>query len=204
MPRDSTPSAVERLTFFVERGHLERVPSRWQLLAGWIAALPVYLGETERERAVSRSTWLGQVPIRAPLQALFSPSHLRLQSGLSLPASAIVRHLLCVYHEDAFLGYDLQLLQSHPRGLDELECEARRVARGVGARSRFLQSLVGSDRYHESLVEHARRARAFVYPDALDIDPRFATLVGFAKFCNTLPAWPAKGFYGFEEGGRWR
>ena len=33
----------------------------------------------------------------------------------------IVKHLLSVYHEDAFIGYDLQLLHSHSGGLELLQ-----------------------------------------------------------------------------------
>ncbi|HEU4405824.1 MAG TPA: hypothetical protein VFS43_11210 [Polyangiaceae bacterium] len=188
-----------RLSFFVARGELERAPTRWQLFAGWLAMLPVTLGESPRERAVSRRTWLGQVPIRAPLQALYCPRQAWVDTGLAAPADAIVKHLVSVFHEDAFLGYDLQLLASEPGGLDLLEREAERHARGRGLVSRGLRSMVGDPGYHARLAEHARRAMASAYP-ASDLDPRFASLVGFARFCLTLPAWPELSFYGFDLG----
>ena len=177
---------------------IDRAPSAWQLRAGWLIALPVYLSETDRERAVSRRTWLGQVPVRAPLQALYSPHHLLLDSGLALPSRAVVRHLMCVYHEDAFLGYDLQLLQSEQGGLDLLEAAATRVVAGENRLAPVLRRLVGGDGYHARLVEHAAAARRSEYPDPLDVDPRFASLVGFLRFCLDLPDWPSRSFYGFD------
>jgi hypothetical protein len=196
--------AAARIDFFVQRGALARAPSAWQVRVGWLVGLPVYLSESERERRASRRTWLGQVPVRAPLQVLYSPRHLLLATGLSLPSRAIVRHLVSVYHEDAFLGYDLQLLHSAPGGLDLLEAEATRVVTGANRLAPVLRRLVGGDGYHARLVAHAAAARDSVYPDPLDIDPRFASLVGFLQFCGDLPDWPARGFYGFDRVGRLR
>jgi hypothetical protein len=192
--------AAARIDFFVQRGAIAKPPSAWQVRVGWLIGLPVYLSETDREREISRRTWLGQVPVRAPLQALYSPHHLLLATGLSLPARAIVRHLLCVYHEDAFLGYDLQLLQSEDGGLDLLEAEASRVIRGDNKLAPVLRRMVGGDGYHARLVELAGEARRSHYPDPLDVDPRFASLVGFLRFCGELPDWPPRSFYGLDRG----
>jgi hypothetical protein len=188
-----------RLSFFVDRGELERLPTHWQLFAGWLVMLPVTLGESPREREMSRRTWLGQVPVRAPLQALYCPRQAWVDTGLGAPADAIVKHLVSVFHEDAFLGYDLQLLASEPGGLALLEREAARHAHGRGLVSRALRSMVGDPYYHERLAGHARRAMGSVYP-ASDLDPRFSSLVGFARFCLSLPAWPELSFYGFDLG----
>lgn len=190
-----------RLSYFVARGELERAPTRWQLFAGWLVMLPVTLGESPRERAISRRTWLGQVPVRAPLQALYCPRQAWVDTGLGAPVGVIVKHLVSVFHEDAFLGYDLQLLAAEPGGLERLAGAAERHARGRGPLSRGLRSMVGDPAYHARLAGHARRAGRSVYPPS-DLDPRFASLVGFARFCLTLPAWPGLSFYGFDLGPR--
>jgi hypothetical protein len=187
-----------RLGPFVARGELERLPSPWQLRVGWAAMLPITLSESERERARSRSTWAGQIPIRVPLQLLYSPKQLLSSTGLELRAREVVRHLMCVYHEDAFLGYDLQLLSTHADGLQLLECEATRVVAGQNPMAGLLRRVVGWPGYHANLIELARRARAGEWPDPLDLDRRFCTLIGFARFCLTLPDWPAREFYGFD------
>lgn len=177
---------------------LERLPSPWQVRVGWAAMLPITLSESEHERARSRRTLAGQIPIRVPLQLLYSPRQVFSDTGLSLAARHVVRHLLCVYHEDAFLGYDLQLLQSHDDGLELLAREAKRVVDGQNPLSPILRRVVGWPGYHARLIELAAAAREFDYPDPLDLDRRFCTLIGFARFCCTLPDWPGRGFYGFD------
>jgi hypothetical protein len=197
-----------RLGFFVRSGQLPALPSPWQLRVGLLAMLPVTLSESPRERESSRRTWLGQVPIRVPLQILYSPSQLGDASGLCQSPRQIVRHLLSVYHEPAFLGYDLQLLASHPGGLALLIDEASAVARGAGPWAPLLRRLVGGTDYHASLPPLAAAAQRGEYPDPLDLDPRFVTLVGFSRFCLTLPDWPEASFYGLDRerirDGGWR
>jgi hypothetical protein len=188
-----------RMGFFVRHGRLDRLPSPWQVKVGWMAMLPITLSESQRERERSRRTWMGQIPIRVPLQVLYSPRQLIADTGLSQRPGQLVRHLLSVYHEDAFLGYDLQLLHSHPGGLALLRQEAGRVVAGTTPWTPFLRRLVGWPAYHRRLIELAKAAEDFQYPDPLDLDPRFASLVGFATFCCTMPDWPERSFYGFDR-----
>ena len=188
-----------RLAGFVRTGRLERVPTVWQVRMGTAVMLPITLSESERERQRSRSTFAGQVPVRVPIQLLYSPRQLLTTSGIELRARDVVRHLLCVYHEEAFLGYDLQLLESHEGGLELLEREASAVVDGRNRLSPILRSVVGWPSYHATLIELAARARACEYPDPLDLDPRFSTLLGFAHFCCSLPDWPGREFYWFER-----
>lgn len=190
----------ERLGFFAARGYLDRLPSPWQLKVGWLAMLPVTLSESERERARSRRTLMGQVPIRVPLQIVYNPRQFVTDTGITQRAEQIVRHVLSVFHEDAFLGYDLQLLHSHPGGLALLRREAARVVERRTPWAGFLERLVGGPGYHARLVELAAAAERFEYPDPLDLDPRFASLVGFARFCCEMPDWPDREFYGFDLG----
>ncbi|MCP3139467.1 hypothetical protein [Pyxidicoccus xibeiensis] len=192
------PYLQERFGFFVKHGHLDRVPSSWQVRVGGMAMLPVTLSESERERARSRTTLMGQVPIRVPLQILYNPRQLIADSGLTQRPASIVRHVVSVYHEDAFLGYDLQLLQSHPGGLALLREEAAKVVEGRTRWAPYLRKLVAWPGYHARLVDLAEAAGRFEYPDPLDVDPRFASLVGFAKFCLSMPDWPERGFYSFD------
>lgn len=187
-----------RLGYWRDRGALEATPTPWQLKVGFVAMLPITLSESERERATSRRTWMGQVPVRVPLQVLYCPRQLLADTGLSQRADQIVRHVLSVFHEDAFLGYDLQLLASHAGGLARLAEEAERVARGRTRWAPFLTRLVGGAGYHAGLVTLAERAADGRFPDPLDLDPRFATLVGFARYCRSFPDWPPRSFYGFD------
>jgi hypothetical protein len=191
-----------RLKTYLLRGEIETLPSAWQWKVGGYAMRPVTLSESERERRLSRSTWLGQVPIRVPIQLLYNPRQLVSDTGIQAPVPALVKHLLSVFHEDAFLGYDLQLLASHDGGLSQLAREAERVASRRSRLSPLLSRLVGDAGYHARLVSHAEKALAWRFPDALDLDPRFASLTGFARFCATFPDWPPASFYGFDVGGK--
>lgn len=188
-----------RLGYWRDKGALERVPSPWQIKAGWFAMLPVTLSESNREREQSRKTLMGQVPIRVPLQILFNPRQVLVDTGLHQTKEQLIKHVVSVFHEPAFLGYDLQLLESFPGGLDLLAERASDIVAGKGLWSGYLKKLTGGNDYHARLVQLADDASHGRYPDPLDIDPRFASLTGFAKFCLTLPDWPAeKGFYGFD------
>lgn len=193
--------ARRRIAHWVERGAVPRAPSRWQIAVGWLAQMPFYLGETELERAASRRTALGQVPVRVPLQAAYAPGQVWLGTGLAERGDTIVRHLLSVFHEDGLLAYDLQLLAADPKALEDLARRADRVATGDDRWSRLLVPLVGGAGYHERLARRARESAAGCFP-AGDCDPRFASLVGFLRFCLELPAWPPPSFYGFQRGPR--
>lgn len=188
----------ERIGFFQRHGYIDQLPTPWQLAVGWMAMLPVTLGESDRERERSRNTFMGQIPIRVPLQILYNPRQLIVDTGITQRAEQIVRHVVSVYHEDAFLGFDLQLLQSHPHGLAVLRDEARKVVEGETLWAPYLRKLVGWPGYHEGLIRLADAAERFEYPDPLDLDRRFTSLVGFAQYCCTMPKWPEPGFYDFE------
>jgi hypothetical protein len=191
--------ARSRLAFYAERGDIDRVPSRWQILAGWLAMLPITLGESPRERERSRRTWLGQVPIRVPLQIALCPRQALVCTGLCVDPEDTIRHLLSVHHEDAFLPYDLQLLRAQPGQLERLADRADRVFAGKDRLSRVLVPLVGGEGYHARLRDRALDAMEDRYARADDLDPRFVSLIGFARFCLQLPDWPGAEFYGFDR-----
>lgn len=190
----------DRFSFFVEHGYLEKeeVPSLWQIKVGWFAMLPITLSESPRERAQSRLGWMSQIPIRVPLQILFNPRQIIPDTGLRLRPKHIMKHMVSVYHEDAFLGYDLQLLQSHPGALPALREYAKRIVDNKTIWAKFLKKVCSWPGYHKNLIELAEAAEEFHYPDPLDLDQRFVSLVGFAKFCCKMPDWPDAEFYGFD------
>ena len=193
----TTRTGPARLQFFVDRGMLRAIPSRWQLRAGCVVMLPFVLNETEVERRTNRRTLLGQVPLRVPLQILFSPAQAIVGTGLDERCDAIVRHLLSSFHDDAVITYDLQLLQTHPNGLQRLAEAAESVATGRHLLAWPLTQMVGGPGYHAHLIELAAAACEYRYPQEC-ADPRFSSLVGFAEYCLTLPDWPGDGFYGFD------
>jgi hypothetical protein len=179
----------ERLQFFVDHGMLEAVPTRWQLAMGSLAMMPYALNETENERETSRRTLLGQVPVRVPLQVIYCPRQAIPGAGMSATKDTIVRHLISAYHDVRVLTYDLQMLQAIS-GLDHLERRALDVVHGRDRWAPLLTRMCGGAEYHARLAELAPRAARFDYPKE-QADPRFSSLVGFARFCLTFPRWRA-------------
>jgi hypothetical protein len=192
--------ARQRLQFFVDQRLLPRIPSAWQVAIGSLTMLPVVYGESDGKRARNRRTLLGQIPVRAPLQLLYCPQQAIVGTGLFASRETVLRHVLSVFHEDAMLTYDLQLLQTHEGGLAELERRARRVARNDTLTARFLTGMVGGAGYHDRIAQLASAASRFEYPapPLHHPDGRFASLVGFASYCLSLPDWPEPEFYGFD------
>ncbi len=174
----------ERFAFFVAHGQLEAVPDWRQVLSATVEMLPFAFNETPVERAANRNSLFGYVPLRVPLQLLYCPEQAVVWNGLRCTPQTLVKHLLSSFHEDGVIAYDLQLLQSHPGGLRQLEEAALRVAEGSHPLSTVLSRIAGG--YHAHLAELARAAERFEYP--VDLHPRFSSLLGFGRYCLTLPA----------------
>ena len=83
----------QRLGFFHRHGYIETLPTSWQVRIGTLAMLPVSLSESDRERERSRQTWLGQVPIRVPLQVAYCPAQFFADSGLTMKPKNIVKSI---------------------------------------------------------------------------------------------------------------
>ncbi len=172
-----------RFEFFVTQGLLRAVPTAKQVFAATVEMLPFAFNETPVERRANRRTLLGHIPLRVPLQLLYCPEQAVVWNGLLCTPRTLVKHLLSAFHEDGVLAYDLQLLQSHPGGLELLAARAAEVARGRHPLSRVLSGIAGG--YHAHLAEQAERAERFEYP--VDLHPHFSSLVGFGRYCLTLP-----------------
>lgn len=178
-----------RFQFFVERGLLEAVPHPRQLRAGTLQMLSFAANETPVEHAANRRSLWGHLPLRLPLQLLYCPQQFIVWNGLLATPRTLVKHLLSAFHEDRVIAYDLQMLQSHPGGLDQLERAAEAVARRRHPLWRMLSAIAGG--YHGHLADLARAAGRFEYPP--DLDPRFSSLIGFGRYCLTLPPPPPPG-----------
>jgi hypothetical protein len=172
-----------RFEFFVAQGLLEAIPDARQLAAGTVAMFSFAFNETPVERAANRKSRWGYIPLRVPLQLLYCPQQAIVWNGLMASSRTLVRHLLSSFHEDGVIAYDLQLIQSHAGGLAQLQEAASGVAAGTHRFARMLAAIAGG--YHAHLADLARAAQRFEYP--ADLDPRFSSLLGFARYCAALP-----------------
>lgn len=173
-----------RFEYFVASGHLPGGPTAHQLTQATVEMMPFAFNETPVEYAANRTSVWGRIPLRVPLQLLYCPQQAIVWNGLLATLATHVKHLLSAFHEDGVIAYDLQLIQSHPGGLDRLETEATRVAQGRHPLSGLLRNIAGG--YHAHLAELARRARRYDYPK--DLHPHFSSFIGFGAYCLTLPA----------------
>jgi|GEM_PF-4164852 len=172
-----------RFEFFVAQGLLAAVPHPGQVKAATLEMLPFAFNETPIEHAANRQSFWGYIPLRVPLQLLYCPQQAIVWNGLLATPHTLIKHLLSSFHEDGVIAYDLQLLQSHPGGLEGLERAAEEVVSGEDPLAPMLSAIAGG--YHAHLSELARAARRFEYPQ--DLHPRFSSLLGFGRYCLQLP-----------------
>jgi hypothetical protein len=178
------PPWSARFEFFVSHGLLEAVPGPREVRAATIEMIPFAANETPIEYATNRTRIWGRIPLRMPVQLVYCPQQFIVWNGLLATPRTLVKHLLSAFHEDGVIAYDLQLLHSHPGGLEALEREAERVASGEHRLSAVLSAIAGG--YHAHLAELAGKARRFEYPR--DLHPHFSSLLGFGRYCLQLGA----------------
>lgn len=191
----------EKLSFFLDNGMLDRVPTKWQVLQGEVEMLPYVVLPFDDDDERYKDTSIGKHKLlRTALLAGYTyGGHLRAGTGLAVNERDLQKHLLGVFH----LGqpvYDLQLLQTYPRGLENLE---RRIhilnepleklhADKIGStrsrlrlEKRFLESIVPQG-YHDQLLVEIERAKELDYDPAHDTRrPEFWSLVGLMDYCAT-------------------
>ncbi|MCB9726931.1 MAG: hypothetical protein H6744_06325 [Deltaproteobacteria bacterium] len=199
MTRPSHDPSV-RLAVFVERGLIPRLPTAWQLFCAQVEMIPYVVMADDGDAARYAGAPLGHPLLRTPV--VFSQvgrDHLRIGHGLHSTALGVFRHLSYVLHE-GYPVYDLQLVQTHPDGLERLRRHLRDVEAATtraAARERRLVDLVipEASAYRRRFLEPGGwidRAAAFDYPDPSALPPfirhDFSSLVAFANYAaDTFP-----------------
>jgi hypothetical protein len=111
-------------------------------------------------------------------------------TGLSSSRERVIRHLVGAHHDGDQFVYDLEILSSHPGGLEALERAVQAVVAG-GARAEWLRDLTVFEGYHESLkdaVERALSEGVRVRPESAgDPDISFG---GYLRWCARQPPTP--------------
>ena len=191
----------EKLSFFLDNGLLDKLPTKWQVLQGEAEMVPYVVLPFEDDDKRYKDTSIGKYKsLRTILLASYTlGGHLRAGTGLLASERDLQKHLLGVFH----LGqpvYDLQLLQTFPKGLENLE---RRIhilnepleklhADKLGStrsrlrfEKRFLETIVPQG-YHDQLLLDIERAQKLDYDPAHDTRrPEFWSLVNFMGYCAT-------------------
>ena len=191
----------QRLKPFLETGLLTHIPNKWQILQGAYQMAPYVVVPDPDDGMRYKGATLGHPLLRTPLVlAYIGWAHFHVGSGLGAEKKSIIRHLNIVHHQ-VMPDYDLQLLQLHPGGLDELTCYTKeldnpRAKNNIKRHKRWIDRVLPhATHYRNELLKSdgwIDRARRMEYtpdehiPDYLR--PEFFSLARFLEWCNTLPA----------------
>lgn len=176
-----------RLGLLAERGYLDpaRVPTRLQLVVGAIDMLRFWISPAAAQYYASKGIHYG---FHQVLRVLDDPASMIDPTGLFSDQNVIIGHLMQVVHANP--RYDLELLESHEHGLDELERQVRQMIAKTHPRVRSIGAIVEDPDYHQRLLEfviayrHDRGAPAPVRENVA-ADPRWKPI---ERTFGTLPA----------------
>jgi hypothetical protein len=190
-----------RLAPFLERGLIQGIPTNWQLLLGQLEMAPYVVMPDAGDRARYAGAPLGHPLLRTPLVvSQIGWEHFRVGHGLHSTIETLELHLAYVFHEGMPV-FDLQLVQTHPDGLDRLRERLLRIDQAddpISVHDRRLSALVIPDApgYRRKFLEPGGwidRAAAWDYPRVEDaaafLRQEFTTLATFVDYC--LTAFPA-------------
>ena len=200
---------LEGLDRVAASGWQERAPSLWQIELGVLRMWErmIFRSDTVgtchggRVRTGWRARLLSWRAFRAPFlfaEGAITPWDL---SGFLASREQIIRHLLGAHHDGTQFVYDLQLLQLHGGGLEELEARVREVVEERSPRATWLKDLTVFEGYHEALLAGVRRLLAgeeeLAAADASDPDISFRA---YLAWCAAQPSTPAETWRAWRAG----
>lgn len=158
----SSPEAIQKnLCLLYQNGHIDDVPSLWQIVQGtgfywhryFFRASTVGLSKTDKVKPTLRARLLSSKVIRTPFlyfsKAIGEKPDV---TGLGVSPDYKIRHLLGAYHPGDNAVYDLQFLDCFPGKLEALRHELLTLLRVDNDQSRWLKDLVIYEGYHERLL----------------------------------------------------
>jgi hypothetical protein len=192
------PNAVlARLGELARKGFIDQQPGRWQILFGSVDMLRFVIEPAARDYYALQGISFG---FHQLLRVLDDPVSMIDPTGFFSERDTIIGHVMQVVHLNPI--YDLQLLQMFPDGLEELESQVAAMVAGTHPRHGTIGAIVEGSSYHARLLDYVRRFRRD--PDTPPLvreeqtlrdaptfaaaERTFATLPGFIRYCNSLPA----------------
>ncbi|MBS1122600.1 MAG: hypothetical protein H6Q90_4828 [Deltaproteobacteria bacterium] len=197
----TTTTLAQRLSVFLRAGLVRQIPSRWQQIQGTVEMAPYVASLDATEERWYRGALLGHPVLRQPLiLSQVGIDHLRIGSGLGAKLESVCRHLQLTHHRGMPV-FDLQVIQTHPGGLEVLRlsleaslAEATPKARRQNRVARLI--LPRASVYYERFLGTAgwiARAERLDYPEPPEEGSRFPSeffsLAGFLNHCAA--AFPA-------------
>ena len=183
-----------RFAPFLGAGLLRRVPTWSQVRQGELAMWSTVISTDVTDESFYAGAPLGHPLLRQPVVLWrCGPDHLRIGTGLGSQLTSVVGHLAFTVHRSMPV-WDLQLVQTHPHGLDVLEAEIDgmllgREARHARAMAQLRWILADSPSYLGQFLGEGGwidRARRFDYPTAAEaggaVPERFHAVASFADW----------------------
>lgn len=146
---------LPRLQRLKDLGWIDEIPTRLQRMVGAIDMLRFFIVPCAAQYYRSKGINFG---FHTLLRFLDDPSSLIDPTGFNSDRDTIIGHVLQVVHANPL--YDLQLLESFPDGLDEMEAQLLQILDGSHPRAASLLATVEDPDYHRRLLAHVREFRA--------------------------------------------
>lgn len=190
-----TDSLEQRLAVFTTAGLIPTIPTRYQILQGTVEMTPYVVSTDATAERHYKGARFGHSLLRQPL--IFSRvgfDHLRTGPALGAKLESICKHLHFTYHEGMPV-FDLQVIQTHPGGLQYLRQRTEELLANDTAdarkHNRFVSKILpqAAEYYARFLGDDGWIARAekLDYPEpnaeGSAFPPEFFSLVGFLNYC---------------------
>lgn len=202
--KDQDRPLKNRLQAFLDAGLVNTIPTHFQIWQGETEMTPYVLSSDATAEEGYVGARFGTPWIRQPL--IFSQvgrDHFRVGCALNASLQSVCTHLHLTYHRGMPV-FDLQLIQTHPGGLDILERSIIEILDGstpTTRRRKKIASLILArpEEYLEKFLGPSgwiARARRFDYPpptvELSSFPPEFYGLVDFMNYCaRSFPATPS-------------
>ena len=135
--------------------HIERIPTRVQLVVGSIDMLRFWIVPASKDYYLTKGI---DFTFHQVLRFLDDPASLADPTGFFTERDVIIGHLMQVVHANP--RYDLELLDSHDGGLDALEEQVQQMIEGTHPRARSIGAIVEDPEYHPRLLGYVRAYRS--------------------------------------------
>jgi len=186
-----------RLRRLQSLGLIEVVPNRVQLIVGAIDMLRFWIAPAAAEYYEQKGI---DFHFHQVLRFLDDPAGLVDPTGFLSARDVIIGHVLQVVHANP--AYDLQLLESHEDGLEELEAQTLAMLAGTHPRASSIGAIVEDPDYHARLLEYVRsyrrdrtvnapvRENVAASPKWAIIERTFGTLPAAMRYFAKMPSDP--------------
>lgn len=143
-----------RLQRLRELGWIDEIPTRIQRVVGALDMLRFFIVPCASDYYKSKGI---NFYFHTLLRFLDDPASIIDPTGFNSSRDTIIGHVLQVVHANP--DYDLQLLESFPDGLQQMEDQILQILDGTHPRAASILATVEEPEYHKRLLEHVREFR---------------------------------------------